>query len=330
MRISFRGVMPVLLFGCLFSSCQRTIDFSNNLENLSPPPAEAATNKCRLVFTNYGDGYFTDTYEYNAKGLVSDFKSVWFGSLAVHATMQYDAKGRLVAGTQSYDGADPVDVVFEYENNRIVKESYYETGTDNLVDLVINTFNLKGQLVKRDGPLYEIYCIFEYDAVGNCTMNEVRLYDGYFIFRNEFKYGNPAKDPSTVRPGMPPFNWWWINEVSSPNAPLEIDQYVDDGIGGEFKAYDEDPDKTIITTASQNLVGSRLTWDDAFGIEYYQYWEYENCGGKSVSSARGQKPARVLNQRSKDILLLRKPLIAGPLLKQQLAERKVIQERLNK
>ncbi len=153
-------------------------------------------------------------------------------------------------------------------------------------------------------------------------------YNGDFIFRNEFSYGNPVKDPSTARPGLPMYNWWFINEIPGPNAPLEQDQYVSDGAGGEFKIYDEDPAKTITTAATQHLEGSRFSYDNTFNIEYFQYWDYENCGGKNDMAKAAHKSVPKIDQRSKDIRYLRMPILMGSKGKQQLTERKAIIQRL--
>jgi hypothetical protein len=319
-----------LLMVSVFTACERSIDLTSRTADVKRAAAnEASNSKCRLMFTNYGDGYFTETYAYNEEGLVSDFRLDLFGEFYLHTTMEYDEHGRMVKGGATFDNVNYYDIVFEYESNRIITETWYEAGTSNIVDIVTNAYNNKGQIVKRDNPPYDWYAAFEYDNVGNVIKNEWRFDNGDFIFRNEFSYGMPIKDPSTARAGMQ-HNWWVLLEIPGPNAPLEQDQIVDDGAGGEFRIYDEDPAKTVITPTAQNLEGSKLSWDDAFGGEYYQYWEYENCGGKSDPASPVRKSMGIIDQRTRDIVLLKMPLLCGPLLKQQLAERKAIVERLKR
>lgn len=166
MNPTFKNWCAILFIVTIFISCERSNDFTTNPTDANKvfernTKSNAATEKCRLTFTNYGDGYFTDTYQYNAQGLVSDFNEVVFGNVYAHATMQYDKSGRMVKGIYTYDNITYYDVVFEYEKNRIVREIGYEPGTTNITDITINTYNKKGEIIKRDDPVFELYTTFE-------------------------------------------------------------------------------------------------------------------------------------------------------------------------
>lgn len=242
--------------------------------------------------------------------------------------MQYDHKGRLIKGTTSYDDITYYDMVFEYEDNRIVREITYDAGTTNMIDLVTNTYNSKSQLIRREDATYDFYTTFEYDNEGNNTINELRyLSSNELVVRMVSRYKKHIKSPFTARPGIAQ-SFWYINDVTSPLVPTERDEYWGDGEGGEFLAFDEDPDKTVINRTIQNLAADRLVFENLSGLEYYQYWEYENCGEKDKYAPAARKSMPYMNQRAIDIAKLRMPLLRGPQLKKQLSERKLIIQRL--
>src|SRR6266571_3093364 len=156
---------------------------------------------CWLQKRNKIDWFSTDRYTYNSEGLVDSFKDDFFGNVYVYATMQYDKNGRVVTGGISYDGQIYDHVVFEYDKDKIAKETYYEAGTSNVNDLAINAYNNKGQLIRREDPIYDLYTTFEYDAVGNNTKNELRyLSNNFLVDRRIFHYNKQIKNPETARP----------------------------------------------------------------------------------------------------------------------------------
>jgi hypothetical protein len=334
------SISSLLIAVLMLYSCQKeTLTGENEIltgekdVNISDAlkPSDLSKNNCRLVFTDYNGGFFTDDYLYNTNGLVSNFKNHFLGNIYVYANMQYDTKGRLVTGTISYDDVTYYDVVFEYDKDRIVKETVYEHSTSTVVDQTFNTYNQKGQIIRRDDPIYDLYTTFEYDAVGNNLTSELRFIGSNFlVVRNVFNYDMHIKNPSTARPGLPSYNWWYINEVISPFEHTEWDEYWGDGEGGEYLAGDEDPAKTVINPTMQNHALNRLGYDNISGTEHYQYWEYENCGGKNGSVPGAHNPILKMDQRAMDIAKLRMPLIRGPQLQKQLAERRSILQRLKK
>jgi hypothetical protein len=329
MELLSKPYWSFLVMALVFTSCERSIDTAGKSSGIYPASAnKAATSKCRLTYSNYVDGFSTEFYEYNEEGLVKKVKNDYFGGVYIYATMQYDSKGRIITGTASYDDITYYDMAFEYENNRIVREITYEPGTSNIIDLATNTYNNKGQIIRREDAIYDLYTEFEYDSEGNNIVSDLKyLSSDYLVVRIVFHYDQHVKSPFTARPGVP-HNWWYINEVTSPLVPTERDEYWGDGAGGEFLAFDEDPAKTVINPTAQNFAGDRLIFDNIFGVENYQYWEYENCGGKNELNSRSSKSIGKMDPRSKDIALLKMPLLRGPVSKQQLAERKAILQRL--
>ncbi len=325
-----RPLCALLVCTAIFTSCERSIDVKTRTVTVSQSAAnEAASNKCRLVAADNWNGFTTETYHYNAEGLVSDCQVNLLGSLFMHATMQYDNKGKLITGTLSYDNITVYDVVFEYENDRIVKEVIYEPGTSIIADYTVSTYNQKGQIVKRESPPFNLYATFTYDAVGNVITDDVYLIDNdHFYFGIAFQYNMPFKEPKSARPGMPPFSWWWLDELTSPFLPNGRDEFAGDDFGERFQIYDEDPSLTVINSAAQNLAADRLSIDNFFGGQFYSSWLYENCGGKNTLNKPASTPAINLDQHTKDKIFLKMPLLKGPGLKKQLAERKAIYRRL--
>lgn len=312
-------------------SCKRDVEFTSTPQDLKANEAnKAALHNCRLTFTDYGDGFYTETYSYNAKGLVKDLKIESFGFLLNHITMQYDHWNRLIKGTLSYDDITVYDFVFEYKHNRIVKETYYEQGTSIVYDFVINTYNWKGQIIKRDDPPFDYFATFEYDILGNLTKSEARTSSGELAFREEYSYRKPIRLAASARPGIP-FSFWYLTTIESgPLVDWSRDVFVGDGVGGEFKVYDENPNKTSVTSTSRHFVNTKSTFDEANAIEYYQYWEYENCGGGHGGGPHANKSMPKTDQRTRDLIQLHMPLLRGRQLKQQLAEKRAMWQRLKR
>jgi hypothetical protein len=324
-----------MLYSCQKESIYPEKDLSDALSKESKDQSAAlnkeSNNKCRLVYSDFDNGFITETYGYNAKGLVDNIKNDFMGSIYVYATMEYDNKDKFIKGTISYDDITYYDMVFEYQNKQIIREVTYEPGTTNMIDLVTNTYNNKGQLVRREDAVYDLYTTFEYDAAGNNTKSDCRFISSDFLLaRIVYHFNKHIKDAETARPGLSSCNWWYINEIISPFEPTERDEYWGDGEGGEFLAYDEDPAKTVINPTTQNLAGDRLSFDNIFGVEKYHYWVFENCGGKNESTSSPRKSIPKIDQRTRDIAQMRMPLLRGPQLKKQLEERKSIMQRLRK
>ncbi|CAN5793155.1 hypothetical protein BH10BAC3_BH10BAC3_23710 [soil metagenome] len=331
MRTTQISLFTLLVSVVVFTSCQRSIDMNRTTPVQLSAANEAATNKCRLAYGDYFNGFISETYQYNAAGLVSDCQVDLLGSIFIHATMQYDSKGMLRTGTLSYDNITFYDVEFQYENNRIVKEVVYEQGTSIIADYSVNTYNQKGQIIKRASPPFNLYSNFKYDAVGNVINDDVYFIDNdIFVFGIAWQYTKPIKEPKNARPGMPPYSWWWLDELTSPFLPSDRDEFQGDYVGGSFPVFDEDISQTIITPAAQNLPSDRLSFDNISGSEFYNYWEYENCGGKNGLNQPARKQLSKMDQRTKDLALLRMPLLRGSKVKQQLEERKAIYQRLKK
>jgi hypothetical protein len=260
---------------------------------------------------------------------MSDYYSNEFGELLWKSTTWYDSKGNQSAGSFSYADGTTYDIVFEYENGRVVKETWYETGTNVVVDYMVNTYNQKGQIIKRDDPPYEIYTLYGYDTQGNVLYSDIRSSDGTPDARWEYTYDKPIKNPSKAIPGLNNYAWWYVNDMFSPTKFWSASLFVNDGAGNYVKLFGEDPSKTQVAVGAQNYATNQFTYDDVTGdLSNEQYWEFENCGGRNVSPARSKQIVTQMDQRSKDVLLLHKPLLAGPNLRKQLADRRAIIQRL--
>src|SRR6266496_3960443 len=114
--ISVASLFVALMF---IISCQKETRKINpetdlNASSVSNAASES-NNKCRLVFKNNIDWFFTDRYTYNSEGLLETFKGDYFGNVYVYAKMEYDKKGRVLTGGISYDGVTYDKVVFEYD-----------------------------------------------------------------------------------------------------------------------------------------------------------------------------------------------------------------------
>lgn len=108
-----------------------------------------------LVDSGLSDG-FIQSYHYNYKGLADEFHLSKPDLYSYSAMMEYNEKN-LMSKARAYVGADYYDLVFTYDNDKLVKETWYFPGTMDVYDNYVNTYNDKGQLIKRDDPPYEVY-----------------------------------------------------------------------------------------------------------------------------------------------------------------------------
>lgn len=82
--LSFSSLLFSLM---LLYSCQKeTLTNENDLNGSAfLKSKDDSKDKCRLVYSDYADGLYTETYSYNSKGLVKEVK---LGSLGSFIFMQ--------------------------------------------------------------------------------------------------------------------------------------------------------------------------------------------------------------------------------------------------
>lgn len=240
-------------------------------------------NKIRLLEDKGLSDGFLQGYRYNEMGLVNSFYLFKPGIFDWWATMEYDDNNRMSKARFFYSEDEFYDIVLTWEKDKLVEETWYVPGEEEIVDHYINTYNKKGQLVKRDNPPYDFYALFQYDNKGNLKSMKLIDYDENFFYGQEFSYSKPVKNPFTAVPGMPVsiffVNW---NEIS-PSRFSGIKAYYFDEKGNEVVEFNWESAETVLKAGLGNYAVYQNSRDVVSDTWTDQTWTYEKSSGKSES-----------------------------------------------
>lgn len=234
-------------------------------------------NKIRLLENKGLSDGFLQGYRYNEMGLADSFYLSKPGLYNFWATMEYDNNNRMSKARFYYSEEEFYDIVLTWEKDKLVKETWFVPGTENVVDYYENIYNKKGQLIKRDNPPWNWYSLFYYDNIGNLTKTEINFDDGSLYFAIEFSYSTHVKNPFTAVPGMPVsifFVEW--NEIS-PNRFTGLKGYD----GNNEVYYHWESAETAIKAGVGHYAVYQNSWDVVSEDWVDQTWTYEKSNGKS-------------------------------------------------
>ena len=231
--------------------------------------------ECRLASASRDNAY-SIFFKYNNRGLVSEWKEDYFDGFPYIITYTYDLFGRLKTGQtlNTYDGTT-FDVKYIYHGNRLMKHIIYEAGTNTVINEIVNTYNNRGQIIRRGSTMFPVYCTFNYNMMGNNTL--VNFYiDGSLYMKEEFTYKQFNRNPYLAAHGIPyvtylydfVFSKWW--ETSE-----KYTVYDDQGAG--TVTLDLDPATAVITMGPQNYLTSITNLDRISGGNTSAYFTYDNC-----------------------------------------------------
>ena len=239
--------------------------------------------KIRLLEDKGLSDGFLQGYRYNEMGLADSFYLSKPDLFNFWATMEYDKKNRMSKARFFYSEDDFYDIILTWEKDKLVKETWYVPGTEDILDYYINTYNKKGQLVKRDNPPYNWYSQFHYDNKGNLKSQEIINNDGSLYYGWEFSYSKPVKNPFTAVPGMPVsifFVEW--NEIS-PNRFTGLKTYYHDEDGNKVVDFNWESAETILKAGPGHYAVYQNSRDVISNNWTDQTWTYEKSSGKSES-----------------------------------------------
>ncbi|MES2646681.1 MAG: hypothetical protein V4717_07405 [Bacteroidota bacterium] len=276
----------VVLLVIVLNSCQKDIRETNKTaaDVLIKAGNNANVEKsCRLLVDKGLSDGFIQSYHYNDKGLADEFQLFKPGEYDMWATMAYGERNEITSAKFYYDAATYYDIIFEYEKDKIVKETWYEPGTNIPFDGYINSYNTQGQLVKRDEPIYELYSLFHYDVAHNVTKIEIFDYAGNLYYGVDLTYSRPVKNPFTSVTGLPE-SIFFTDAIESPNRFTGLRYYFNDDQGNEVAFVEWKSDETELVAGAQNYAVYQNSRDDINGIWTDQTWTYENCTGNSEAA----------------------------------------------
>ena len=221
-------ILPLLVI--FLSACQKQLDSKDGKGNAAVSKAgnnANLENRCRLLSNNGLSDGFLQAYHYNTDGLADEMHLSKPGEFSYRATMSYGSRNEITNARFYYDAATFYDIVFEYEKDKIITETWYEPGTNIAVDGYINSYNARGQLVKRDEPLYEVYCLFHYDAANNPVKIEFFDYGNNLVYGVGFSYSRPVKNPFRSVTGLPE-SIFFTEAIEGPNRFTGLKYYFPD------------------------------------------------------------------------------------------------------
>jgi len=278
-----------LMFVLLLSACRKDMltEPVNVAEDAAGKPgAEARFGQCRLT-SAIRDNAYGEFLQYNNRGLVSEWKEDYFDGFPYVVTYTYDLLGRLKTGhvEDTYSGISS-DVKYQYSGSRLIKHTIYETGTNTVKNVIVNTYNNRGQIIRRGSTMFPVYCTFSYDWLGN--NNLVNYYvDGALYMKEEFTHRQFNRNPFLAAHGIPYVtyaydfvfsNWWETSEKFT---------LYDNGVANVF--VDLDPQTAVLTLGPQQYLTSVTNFDRAIQENTSAYFNYENCDCVPAKIANGNK-----------------------------------------
>ncbi len=274
----------LMLIGCLFllmfTSCKKEVfEETQNAEEMNAAmqgstDAGSRFGKCRLT-SAIRDNVYGEFLQYNNRGLVSEWKEDYFDGYPYVINYEYDFFGRLKSAhvTDNFSGLS-TDVKYKYQGNRLIKQTIYEAGTNNILNEIVNTYNNQGQIIKRGSTMFPVYCTFTYNWMGNNPL--VNYYvDGFLLLKEEFAYLQFNRNPFLAAHGIPYvtyrydflFSKWWQTS--------EKYTVYDNGVA--TVTLDLDPSTVEMTLGAQQYLTSVSNVDRLTGQTTSAYFSYDNC-----------------------------------------------------
>ncbi|HEY7568785.1 MAG TPA: hypothetical protein VH762_14505 [Gemmatimonadaceae bacterium] len=229
---------------------------------------------CQVV-RNLGQDGFLQTYRYDSRGLLSRWDD-GFGSLLP----QYDSKGVVVRSKYMIGDVTLVSIAYEYVAGKIAREVWFNGGSDVVEDILVNTWNARGQLIKRESLPFGVLTTFQYDALGNAYQVDVLGTNGFLFLSNTYTFNAPVKSPDLTLRGLP-YGLQFLNYVFNPRRQTSAKAVVSDAEGNRITLFDQDPQKSVLVAGKQQFALFQNFFDKLSGTFYAQTWTYGNCAGNN-------------------------------------------------
>jgi hypothetical protein len=274
-------ICSTLLFSLpLFTGCKKEIRESAVLSQEADQAGSreaAQKNTCRLVRWQGLDNGFLRTFHYNVQGLLDQGKDMNPGyGVDMSFTFEYDNNKR-VSKMKYYDHNNFLYTVIPvYKSGRITKELWYVAGTHTLDDKVVNTYDAKGEIVKRESLKYYYYYRITYDAIGNITRGDLLGKDGTFYQADILSYDKPVREPMNAVPGLP-YPIPYINYMISRQKFTYYKFVYPDAEGNLITGYELDPDKSTLRAGPDHYAVYYKSFDKVSELSNTQIWRYKNC-----------------------------------------------------
>ncbi|MGQ0639222.1 MAG: hypothetical protein ACT4P6_00385 [Gemmatimonadaceae bacterium] len=285
------GVLAVVVFlgGCRADSSGP--DSRATLNAISDADPDRPLTSCQVV-RNLGQDGFQQTYRYNSRGLVSQ----WADGFATYIPV-YDARGTLVRARYVFGDIALANIAYRYDGLRITREDWFVGDTDILEDVLVNTWNAQGKLMRRESIAFGVFTTFQYDALGNAFQVDVRGTDGFLFLANTYTFIAPVKSPDLTLRGLP-YGPQFINYVFNPRRQTSAKAVVTDVDGSLVTLFDQDPRRSVLVAGQQQFALYQNFFDKLSRTFYAQTWTYQNCPGNNFPPDVPPPPPNVATNRA--------------------------------
>ncbi|MEW5915732.1 MAG: hypothetical protein AB1762_04980 [Gemmatimonadota bacterium] len=281
----------VLAITLLVSACQADPAGPDNNASLNVVRGDDRPLGACQVTSNVAQNGVIQNYRYDGRG----FLSAWADGVGT-LVPQYDATGRLVRA-QYVIGAIPIaSIVYVYDGGKIARENWFAGGSDRLEDVLVNTWNSKGQLVRRESRPFGVFAAFTYDAAGNAYQVDVMGTDGFLFLSNTYVFTAPAKSPDLTLRGLP-YGPQFLNYVFNPSRQTAAKAVVTDAEGNRVTIFDQDPARSVLVAGQQQYPLYQNFFDKISGTFFAQLWTYQNCPGNNFPPDVVPAPPNVTARR---------------------------------
>jgi hypothetical protein len=236
--------------------------------------AENPGQNCQVV-RNLGQDGFLQIYQYDSRGLVSR----WYDGFGSYLP-EYDVQGVLSRARYVLGDITLASIAYEYVAGKIVKEVWFNGFTGLIDDILVNTWNAKGQLTRRESVPFGVFATMRYDALGNAYQVDVLGTNGFLLLSNTYTFLSPVKSPDLTLRGLP-YGPQFLNYVFNPRRQTSAKAVVSDVNGNLFTLFDQDPQKSVLTAGQQQFALYQSFFDKMSGTFYAQTWSYNNCAGNN-------------------------------------------------
>lgn len=262
----------------LFSSCRKeTSETTGSSESTALRPShngDGHRKGCRLTDIVWGDGS-TWHFHYNNKGLADQWLLDFGDGLPHDFRLKYDKYDRLIRAYDHYNSTI-YTYIFIYHGKRLIKQTWSNNVTPDGGEIV-NTYNRRGQIERRDDKVNDIHAVFTHNRMGNSP--HLDFYIGKDLaVTGDFTFKTPNKNPLLTVNGLDIgffyysyglWDRWW--ETS--------DRYVTYDNGTPTVVLDYDPHKTVMHFGKQHYLSSVDYFDRVTNSPAVNTLTYENCPG---------------------------------------------------
>jgi antitoxin component YwqK of YwqJK toxin-antitoxin module len=308
MKKKLISLSTALLLALLsFTGCQKEIEEEQNIdpetESLSKGDNGGDKNECRL--TNFTFTYGEYNYHYNNRGLCDEWDISDYGLFK----QEYNSRGRLSTSRLYVEGSLINTIRFFYENDKVVREVWYNGNTSEIGDEIFYTYNRKGKMVKLESFLNDYYTIATFTPQGNTSswkffIGGSPFYEGYLKHTRPIK--NPYLSVHGIEHGFPFVNPSYNSDEWFAAAEKII---IFDENGDPVVLHDYDASQTIWQRGQQNYPLSATYYDLISGTWHPYTFEYENCGrsgGNDDFNAGIAQPSSSASRKLNPIMLLKR------------------------